>query len=903
MTSGILYPEAMDVGDLLIDELSLPLRELSLEIHENPGLGWDVGHAHDVLTQFLEERGFTVTRHYLADQLPGNTAWRGEFVLPAKTGEPLRVVGFNSEMDALPGIGHACGHNLIAIAGVAAALGLRAAMKKHEIPGKIVILGTPAEEKGMGKEWLLRAGAYKEMDICLMAHPGPGNDRGTSTPRSLAAQSFIVEYKGQTRVHAHAGATPWEGRNALDAAFVAYSALSALRQQMHPSLRLHGIIEGQDWTQNVIPGSAKMTYGIRAPTWEEAVTLRARVNKCFEAGALATSCSISISEEDAMKDLRQNTVLSDEFASIIENRHNYSFKPNDTIGASTDFGNVTSGMNGLIILAVITTFVTSPVQISVEKAITPNGSGGNHTREFTEAARTQEAHERTLVVSKGLATVGLRALLDESFLQSVCETAQQSKLGSSKLADRTSEANELCQSTPPLTYETGAEMLVSIDELAKLGFLSATFRLSGSDLPLPYPNKFKSPTMTSNIPYPEAMDAGDLLIDELSLPLRELCLEIHENPELGWDVRHAHNALTQFLEDHGFTVTRHYLADQLPGNTAWRGEFTLPAKTGEPLRVVGFNSEMDALPGIGHACGHNLIAIAGVAAALGLRAAMKKHEIPGKIVILGTPDEEKGMGKEWLLRAGAYKEMDVCLMVHPGPGDDRGTSIPRSLALQSLTVEYGGQTLRSAHAGASPWEGKNALDAAFVAYSALSALRQQMHPSLRLHGIIEGQDWSTNVIPGNAKMTYDIRAPTWEEVVTLRARVDKCFEAGALATSCSVSISEGDSLKDLRQNNVLADEFGVIMNHRHNHLFNPNDPLGASTDFGNVTFALPSLHPRYAIPVNGGGSNHTLEFTEATRTQEAHERTLAVSKGLATVGLRILLDNAFLQSVSMSAPS
>ncbi|KAG8702879.1 hypothetical protein FRC08_003194 [Ceratobasidium sp. 394] len=251
-------PEAADTSDHAIEKLESALREVNLKIHDHPELGWDVNYAHDILTNFLEEHGFTITKHYLADQLPGNTAWKGEFIVPSKDSSSLRVVGFNSEMDALPGVGHACGHNLIAVAGVAAAFGLKTAMEKHQIPGKIIILGTPAEEGGSGKVFLLRAGAYQEMDVCMMTHPGPG-DHGNSvwTGGSLAIQIFSVEYHGQT---AHAGAAPWEGKNALDAAFIAYAAISALRQQIHPAMRVHGMIEGRDWAPNIIQDYAKMTY-------------------------------------------------------------------------------------------------------------------------------------------------------------------------------------------------------------------------------------------------------------------------------------------------------------------------------------------------------------------------------------------------------------------------------------------------------------------------------------------------------------------------------------------------------------------------------------------------------------------------------------------------------------------
>ncbi|CAE6467511.1 unnamed protein product [Rhizoctonia solani] len=400
--------------------------------------------------------------------------------------------------------------------------------------------------------------------------------------------------------------------------------------------------------------------------------------------------------------------------------------------------------------------------------------------------------------------------------------------------------------------------------------------------------------MTQKLQSPSAADTSDHAIDELNGSLRELNLQIHDHPELRWDVKHAHDVLTQFVEEQGFQVTRHYLSDQLPGNTAWKAEFIFPNKSGQSVPVVGFNSEMDALPGIGHACGHNLIAIIGVAGAVGLKRAMEKHNIPGQIILLGTPAEEAGAGKVHLLNAGAYKQMDICLMAHPGPGDDRQVMNVATLALQTFTVEYHGQ---GAHAGAAPWEGKNALDAAFVAYAALSALRQQIHPSARVHGIIEGRDWASNIIPNYARMEYTVRAPTWGEVVALRARVNRCFEAAAHATSCTMAITELNGLKDVRGSEVLSNEFGAIMTGRYGYSFDSHATTGASTDFGNVTYELPSIHPGFTIPTVPNGGNHTPEYTAAARTQEAHERAVAVSKGLAALGLRTLLDEDFLRMV------
>ncbi|QRV88955.1 amidohydrolase family protein [Ceratobasidium sp. AG-Ba] len=398
------------------------------------------------------------------------------------------------------------------------------------------------------------------------------------------------------------------------------------------------------------------------------------------------------------------------------------------------------------------------------------------------------------------------------------------------------------------------------------------------------------------LPNPGALDTSDERIVQLDSALRDLNVKIHDRPELGWNVGYAHDLLTQFLEEHGFTVTRHYLSDRLPGNTAWRGEFTIPSNGHSSLPVVGFNSEMDALPGVGHACGHNLIAVAGVAAALGLKDAMEKHNIPGKIVILGTPAEESGAGKEHLLRAGAYNDMDVCLMAHPGPGDEYHKSVwtGGSLALESFTVEYHGQT---AHAGAAPWEGRNALDAAFVAYAAISALRQQIHPSARVHGMIAGQHWAPNIIQDYARMTYYVRAPSWDQVTALRQRVNKCFEAAALATSCTMTVKNHEPVKDLQQNSVLSDDFAAVMVARYNRPFIPDVPTGASTDFVSNWVSLPSIHSGFSIPTIVGGGNHTPAYTAAARTKEAHENAMAVAKGLSAVGLHVLLDPEFRQSV------
>ncbi|KAF9651736.1 hypothetical protein BDM02DRAFT_3154125 [Thelephora ganbajun] len=381
---------------------------------------------------------------------------------------------------------------------------------------------------------------------------------------------------------------------------------------------------------------------------------------------------------------------------------------------------------------------------------------------------------------------------------------------------------------------------------------------------------------------PDVMKTIEETLTALDSELRELSLKIHSE--------YAHDTLTQFMSSKGFEVIKHYLGL----NTAWRAEFTI----GNGGRTLGVNSEMDALPGIGHACGHNLIAIAGVGIVLAVKTALEKHSVPGKVVLLGTPAEEGGGGKIIMIERGGYKDMDACVMCHPGPGPFGSVGTGPSLAFQSIQVEYFGH---GAHASAAPWEAVNALDAAFLAYSNVSVLRQQMKPDHRVHGIVEGKDWAPNIIPDYAKMRWFIRAPTGTQLKVWRDRVTKCFEAAAHATGCKYTISYGQLMYDLLQNPALTEELVSTLHNRYGMTGTPAEgAIGGSTDFGNVTYELPSIHPSFAIPTKPGGGNHTVGFTEAVRTKEAHEATLQVAKGLALVGFRIINDETFFYKVKDS---
>lgn len=280
-----------------IEALDPELREINLKIHQNPELGYEEFKAHDNITAFLRAQGFDVTPH----------AYGLETSFVTEYGEGGRLVNFNVEYDALPGIGHACGHNLIATGSIAAFLGLVAAMKKHPIPGRVRLLGTPAEEGGGGKVKLIKAGAYDGVDASLMTHPVAGttfgtmkNATGISYGTCVASLKFRATFTGKP---AHAAAAPHEGINALDAAVLAYNGVSMLRQQIKPEQRIQGVIIEGGARANVITPLSILDYNVRAANLKDTRELHQRVVKCFEGAAMATGCEVEFLETNTYANL------------------------------------------------------------------------------------------------------------------------------------------------------------------------------------------------------------------------------------------------------------------------------------------------------------------------------------------------------------------------------------------------------------------------------------------------------------------------------------------------------------------------------------------------------------------------------------------------------------------------
>jgi amidohydrolase len=330
--------------------------------------------------------------------------------------------------------------------------------------------------------------------------------------------------------------------------------------------------------------------------------------------------------------------------------------------------------------------------------------------------------------------------------------------------------------------------------------------------------------------------------------LIELSHSIHAEPELAF-AEHRSCAKTQALvAERGFAITRD------PGglDTAFRADF------GSGSLVVGICAEYDALPGIGHACGHNIIAASAVGTALAL--ADVADELDLTVVLLGTPAEEAGGGKVLMLEAGTFDDIAATVMLHAGPLD---IARARSLALSQVAVGYVG---REAHAAVAPYLGLNAADAITVAQVAIGLLRQQLVPGQMVHGIVTDGGQATNVIPARTEMEYTMRANDSASLRELEGRMSDCFLAGAVATGCDHHVRETEpAYHELTPDQWLADVFRAEMVRLGRSPVGVEVeaalPLG-STDMGNVTQVMPGIHPIVGIDAKGA-SVHQPGFATA----------------------------------------
>lgn len=358
---------------------------------------------------------------------------------------------------------------------------------------------------------------------------------------------------------------------------------------------------------------------------------------------------------------------------------------------------------------------------------------------------------------------------------------------------------------------------------------------------------------------------------------------------MAYEEHKAHGTFVKLLKKLGFDVVPHAFGLE----TAFSADF------GSGGRLVIFNAEYDALPGIGHACGHNLISSSSLAAFLGTAAALRSSKSPGRVRLLGTPAEEGGGGKLKLIEAGAYEGCAASLMVHPGPGyrltaPVRGVSYVPMLANVKKVVHFTG---RESHAAMAPWEGANALDAVCLSYNAISMLRQQIRPFERIHGVFRRAGDRPNVIPAHCTVEYYVRSDTKVHAEALWQRVLKCFEGAALATDCKYEVETLNSYADVRASKKLCEAYVEAMPEGTVHPNEPSDFLAGSTDMGDVCYECPGFHGAFGIDTEVGEGNHTKGFATAAGTKESFDRAVECGKGMAHVGWRILSDDTFANEV------
>ena len=369
-------------------------------------------------------------------------------------------------------------------------------------------------------------------------------------------------------------------------------------------------------------------------------------------------------------------------------------------------------------------------------------------------------------------------------------------------------------------------------------------------------------------------------VDRLADELDTLSRRIHDHPELGYQEVKAAGWLSEFLESQGFKVERGVAGV----DTAFRG--TLDTGDGPTIAIL---CEYDALPAIGHACGHNVIAAAGVGAGAAL-AAVRAQLPKGRIQVIGTPAEEGGGGKVKLIRGGVFKAVDVAMMIH---GFDRWIMHQDLLGIVRCGFEFTG---KAAHAAADPWEGVNALDAVIQTFNNVSMLRQQVRPEARIHGIVTSGGAAPNIIPEFASATFYVRAADIDYMWALQKRVIACAEGAARATGCALRVIEqrDNAYEPMKRNATLLDAFranartlGIVESPES------RERMGSS-DIGNVSQVIPAIQPMVQIAPEGTPI-HSRAFEAAAVEPLARDGMLKSAKIMAMTACDLLANPALVK--------
>lgn len=369
-------------------------------------------------------------------------------------------------------------------------------------------------------------------------------------------------------------------------------------------------------------------------------------------------------------------------------------------------------------------------------------------------------------------------------------------------------------------------------------------------------------------------------IDAAADRLIDVSRQIHDTPELRFEERFAARTLTEALASFGIVAQQPVAGLE----TAFRAEF---GQASAPK--VAILAEYDALPN-GHACGHNLIAGAALGATVGLVAV--REQLPGSVVILGTPAEEGGGGKVMLLEHGAFADVDAAMMFHPF---DRTMLANPALANQTITFTFHG---KNSHAAAAPWDGYSALSGVIQTFNLIDNARLHFRDGTRIHGIITDGGKATNIIPQTAQAMFSVRAFQANYLAQVAERVIQCAAAAALATGTRVDTQVQRGYKDMRDNMTMARRFGEHLCALGAEVCERDPSAGfGSTDMGDVSYAVPAIHPYLGICAIGESMCHQDAFVAHANSPRGYQAMLQAAKAMALTTYDLLTQADFLSAV------
>lgn len=368
---------------------------------------------------------------------------------------------------------------------------------------------------------------------------------------------------------------------------------------------------------------------------------------------------------------------------------------------------------------------------------------------------------------------------------------------------------------------------------------------------------------------------------QLKTELIHLSTEIYKHPELGNEEVLASSLHMDLLKKYGFDVTAGYL--EIP--TAFRAEY----RSGKPGPVIAYMAEYDALPGIGHGCGHNILGA--VSSGAGILLSCLVDEIGGAVVVFGTPAEETNGAKVIMAERGAFHDIAIAMMAHPYSGHVKSGS---SLAMVALQFEFRGKT---SHAASAPEKGINALDGVINTFNNINALRQQVKSDARIHGIVKEGGKAANIIPDYCVAQFYVRAATKTYLLELTERVKNCARGAALASGTELTISNYElSYDNLVTNQKLSSVYTEILAGYGAVIEEPR-PENGSLDAGNVSHICPAIHPYFDITERVPVNPHSTDFADCTLTDYAYDQMMITAKSLALTGANIIRDQDLFDAI------